>query len=253
MGIQTTTNPLPPAALQELKAWLRIETGAEDAILFAQIRAAMDMAGRFMGQPLLATDCAEEMPITGGWQRLSVGGVLSITGAIGGDARRPRLSVARRCMGHGYRPPRQRLGARGEPGRGACSLGPRAHPLPRRIGGQLGRRAGIPSPRRHPLCRAFICHPRHGGCRTARRRHRVLASVETGEFMSGFIAALTRRADAMGQARAREWADAIAANPDNPARRADDGLGLSVTDRVEALLSRPWLNWTLTDRQRRRV
>ncbi len=82
MAIETTTNPLPPAALHELKSWLRIDTSAEDALLFAQIRAATDMAGRFMGQPLLATDCAEEIPVASGWQRLSIGGVLSITGAL---------------------------------------------------------------------------------------------------------------------------------------------------------------------------
>ena len=82
MSIEMTTSPLPPAALHELKAWLRTDTSTEDALLFAQIRAAVDMAGRFMGQPLLATDCAEEIPITGGWQRLGVGGVLSITSAL---------------------------------------------------------------------------------------------------------------------------------------------------------------------------
>ena len=82
MAIETTTNPLPPAALHELKAWLRIDTASEDALLYAQIRAAVDMAGRFMGQPLLASDCAEEVPAATGWQRLGVGGVLSITNAL---------------------------------------------------------------------------------------------------------------------------------------------------------------------------
>ena len=82
MAIETTTQALPPAALHELKAWLRIDTAQEDTLLFAQIRAAVDMAGRFMGQPLLATDCAEEIPATTGWQRLSMGGVLSITAAL---------------------------------------------------------------------------------------------------------------------------------------------------------------------------
>jgi uncharacterized phiE125 gp8 family phage protein len=82
MAINMTTNPMPPAALHELKSWLRIDTNAEDALLFAQIRAAVDMAGRFMGQPMLATDCAEEMPATTGWNRLGVGGVLSITNAL---------------------------------------------------------------------------------------------------------------------------------------------------------------------------
>lgn len=89
MAIETTTNPLPPAALHELKAWLRIDTSAEDALLFAQIRAAVDMAGRFMGQPLLATDCVEDVPATTGWQRLGVGGVLSITGALADDTPLP--------------------------------------------------------------------------------------------------------------------------------------------------------------------
>ena len=89
MAIETTTQPLPPAALHELKAWLRIDTAQEDALLFAQIRAAVDMAGRFMGQPLLATDCAEDLPATTGWQRLGVGGVLSITDALAVDAPLP--------------------------------------------------------------------------------------------------------------------------------------------------------------------
>lgn len=89
MAVETITNPLPPAALHEVKAWLRIDTGAEDALLFAQIRAAVDMAGRFMGQPLLASECAEEIPATTGWQRLGVGGVLSITSALTDDSPLP--------------------------------------------------------------------------------------------------------------------------------------------------------------------
>ena len=68
------------------------------------------------------------------------------------------------------------------------------------------------------------------------------------------IDALTARAEAMGERRARAWAKALANDPANPLRGREDGrLTLPTPDRVDSLLSRPWLNWPTPDRLRRRT
>lgn len=73
------------------------------------------------------------------------------------------------------------------------------------------------------------------------------------------IAALTRRAEALGAQRARRLAKALAADTRNPVTAREDGrLRLSVPDAVDTLLTRPWLNWPSPqpfgpDRLRRRA
>jgi hypothetical protein len=72
--------------------------------------------------------------------------------------------------------------------------------------------------------------------------------------MSRLLDILTARAEAMGEQRARQWAAALGADNRNPATISDDGrLRLSAPDRVETLLSRPWLNWPTPERLRRRA
>lgn len=68
------------------------------------------------------------------------------------------------------------------------------------------------------------------------------------------IDTLTRRVETMAQARARAWAKALADDPANSAQgRADGRLSLPTSDRVDALLTRPWLNWPTPERLRRRA
>ncbi|MDO7834932.1 hypothetical protein Q4610_07710 [Sphingobium sp. HBC34] len=66
------------AALAELKAYLRIETGGEDAVLAGLLRSAAALCEQFVGQWLLARAARETMAGDGRWQRLSARPVLSI-------------------------------------------------------------------------------------------------------------------------------------------------------------------------------
>lgn len=81
MSVTVPVAPMPPAALNELKAWLRIETNAEDALLLGQLRAAFDMARQFTGRQLIRADIAEELPVSAQWTRLSVQPVSAIVSA----------------------------------------------------------------------------------------------------------------------------------------------------------------------------
>lgn len=55
---------LPPAALAELKQWLGVTTGADDAQLGALLRAALDVCADFTGVMPLACTCEEMVPAT---------------------------------------------------------------------------------------------------------------------------------------------------------------------------------------------
>lgn len=71
---------LSPAALSELKAWLGIATGTDDAELTALLMTALELCEGFTGtMPLVAT-CEDTMPACGAWQALSARPVQAITG-----------------------------------------------------------------------------------------------------------------------------------------------------------------------------
>jgi len=55
---------LPPAALAELKQWLGVTTGGDDAQLVALLRAALDVCADFTGVLPLASTCEEIVPAT---------------------------------------------------------------------------------------------------------------------------------------------------------------------------------------------
>lgn len=85
---------LPPEALAELKQWLGVTTQRDDAPLTALLRAALDMCASFTGVMPIACTCEEVLPARSGWQALSSGPVLAITGAETLDAGGVRATLA---------------------------------------------------------------------------------------------------------------------------------------------------------------
>ncbi|SER60263.1 head-tail connector protein [Sphingobium sp. YR768] len=73
------------ASLAELKAYLRIETGAEDAVLAGLLRSAAALCEQFVGQWLVAREARETVAGDGRWQRLSARPVLSIDSLTAAD------------------------------------------------------------------------------------------------------------------------------------------------------------------------
>ncbi|WP_336979421.1 head-tail connector protein [Altererythrobacter fulvus] len=75
-----TPAPLPEAALGELKAWLAITSAAEDQLLAALLRAALDAFEGLTGRIALAAECEELLPARPlCWLRLSADPVQAIT------------------------------------------------------------------------------------------------------------------------------------------------------------------------------
>lgn len=70
---------------------------------------------------------------------------------------------------------------------------------------------------------------------------------------AALMAKLIESAGAKGNRRARRWLKALTRDKGNPARATKDGrLAVPVPDKVEALLTRPWLDWPTPDPLRRR-
>ena len=82
-----TGNGLALAAvtMSEAQAYVRIETGEEEAVLAGLIRTASALCEAFLGQIVIARDFALQLPASGKWERLELGPVQSIDGveAIG--------------------------------------------------------------------------------------------------------------------------------------------------------------------------
>ncbi len=75
-----TPAPLPEAALGELKAWLAITSGAEDALLATLLRSALDAFEGFTTRIALETEWEELLPARPGcWLRLTADPVQAIT------------------------------------------------------------------------------------------------------------------------------------------------------------------------------
>lgn len=81
MPVEIKPPAVAPVALDEAKAFLRLETGHEDAVLAGFVRAATALAEAFTGQWLCARDFTEVLAATAQWQRLAVAPVRAITGA----------------------------------------------------------------------------------------------------------------------------------------------------------------------------
>ena len=76
---------LPAVTLAEAQAFVRIETGEEEAILAGLVRSASALCEAFIGQVVVMRDVAEEVPASTTWQRLAAAPVRSI-GTVEGVA-----------------------------------------------------------------------------------------------------------------------------------------------------------------------
>lgn len=70
--------PIPIAARDDLKRWLAISSGSEDAFLDALLRAALDLCEAFTGTMILAQTCEEVLAASTAWQALGTRPVQSI-------------------------------------------------------------------------------------------------------------------------------------------------------------------------------
>lgn len=84
-----------PVALDEVKAFLRLEAGEEDALVAGLVRSATALCERFVGRALISREVVETLPASGAWRRLSVTPVIAVTGveAIGEDGSSEALAV----------------------------------------------------------------------------------------------------------------------------------------------------------------
>jgi uncharacterized phiE125 gp8 family phage protein len=70
----------PIVTLSEAQAYVRIETGEEEAVLAGLIRTASGLCEAFINQIVIARDFAVDLPSSGAWERLPITPVRSITG-----------------------------------------------------------------------------------------------------------------------------------------------------------------------------
>lgn len=73
----------PVVTLNEAQAFVRMETGEEEAILAGLIRTASALCESFLGQVVLAREFVENLPAGREWQRLAIAPVRAITGVQG--------------------------------------------------------------------------------------------------------------------------------------------------------------------------
>lgn len=87
MGALVAAAPAAPVALAEVKAFLRIGTGEEDALLAGLVRAAADLCEAFTGRALLTRAVRETLPASRAWARLGAAPVTAIEGVelLGAD------------------------------------------------------------------------------------------------------------------------------------------------------------------------
>jgi uncharacterized phiE125 gp8 family phage protein len=65
--------------VEEVKAYLRLETAAEDAVVARLLSSAQGLCEAFLGQVLVAREVVEVLPAGSAWQRLGAGPVAAIT------------------------------------------------------------------------------------------------------------------------------------------------------------------------------
>ena len=70
---------LPVVTMSEAQAYVRIETGEEEALLAGLIRTASALCEAFLGQVVIAREFTADLPATGKWERLGPGPVQSVT------------------------------------------------------------------------------------------------------------------------------------------------------------------------------
>src|SRR4051794_28320961 len=76
----------PMVSMGEAQAYVRIETGEEEALLAGLIRTASALCEAFLGQIVVAREFAAVVPASGKWERIEPGPVQSITAVETVDA-----------------------------------------------------------------------------------------------------------------------------------------------------------------------
>lgn len=76
----------PIVTMSEAQAYVRVETGEEEALLAGLIRTASALCEAFLGQAIIARSFAADVPASGRWERLEVAPVQSIDGAEAVDS-----------------------------------------------------------------------------------------------------------------------------------------------------------------------
>jgi len=85
MNVELKAPPALPVPLAEVKAFLRIGTSDEDALLAGLVRGAAETCEAFTGRSLVARDVEETLPATSAWTRLGAAPVLAIDGVAALD------------------------------------------------------------------------------------------------------------------------------------------------------------------------
>ncbi|MFN2472793.1 MAG: hypothetical protein ABR588_02560 [Sphingomicrobium sp.] len=70
----------PALSLSEVQAFVRVETGEEEALLAGLVRTASALCEAFVNQVVIVRGFSEELSPSGAWQRLSLAPVRSIEG-----------------------------------------------------------------------------------------------------------------------------------------------------------------------------
>lgn len=76
----------PIVAMSEAQAYVRIETGEEEALLAGLIRTASGLCEAFINQVVVSRSFECDLPSSGRWERVPVTPVRSITGVASVDA-----------------------------------------------------------------------------------------------------------------------------------------------------------------------
>lgn len=76
----------PIVTLGEAQAFVRIETGEEEAVVAGLIRTASALCEAFLGQVVIARPFTEQLPTSANWQRLRFAPVRSIDAVAAVDA-----------------------------------------------------------------------------------------------------------------------------------------------------------------------
>jgi uncharacterized phiE125 gp8 family phage protein len=71
----------PIVTIDEVQAYIRIETGEEEAVLAGLIRSASGLCEAFISQVVVARDFQIDLPGSGTWERLPITPVRLLTGA----------------------------------------------------------------------------------------------------------------------------------------------------------------------------
>jgi uncharacterized phiE125 gp8 family phage protein len=101
MSVATEAPPALPAALAEVKAYLRISVSDEDALLAGLIRAAADLCEAFTGRALIDRAVEEMVAASTARTRLGAGPARAITGLATIDATGAATALAEDAFASG--------------------------------------------------------------------------------------------------------------------------------------------------------